>query len=313
MRVRVRYLLLIWIIAGCSVVSAQPRIITSDISNFWTAYDSILKAKEPDQQEKIISDLYLSKASPGLTELIRLRKLTPQRYVEVISKYPRFWSSIRRPTLQLTAGDVAVDAVMGRFNSYFPAATADLFFVIGCVATGGTTDKNHVLIGTEIAAATAATDASELNPSLKNIFSQQQGIDYFVAHELVHTQQGPVNGTLLAQCLKEGVADFMAELMLQRPLRTPYIIYGEAHQDELFSKFAEESNKKDFTNWLYNGSKRLDGSGDAGYFVGYVICKEYYEKATDKEAALKEIRNLEYENSKKLREFVKKSGIYIVR
>lgn len=313
MRIRVRYLLVIWMIAGYAALCAQPRVVTSDISNFWTAYDSILKVKESDQREKIIADLYLSKASPGLTELVRLRKLTPKRYVEVINKYPRFWSSIRRPTLELTAGDVAIDAVMGRFNSYFPGATADLFFVIGCLSTGGTTDKNHVLIGTEISAATAATDASELNPWLQNVFSQQQGIDYFVAHELVHTQQGPVNGTLLAQCLKEGVADFMAELILQRPLRTPYMVYGAAHQDELFAKFAKESGKKDFTNWLYNGSKKLDGSADVGYFIGYVICKKYYEAATDKEAALKEIRNLEYENSKKLHEFVKMSGIDIVR
>lgn len=313
MRVLVQYMVVLWMMAAYSAINAQPRVITSDISNFWTAYDSILKVKELYLQEKIITDLYLGKASPGLIELVRVRKLTAQRYVEVISKYPGFWSSVRKPTLQLTLGKVAMDNVMVRFESYFPSATSELYFVIGCIATGGTTDKNHVLIGTEIAAATAATDASELNPWLQNIFSQQQGIDYFVAHELVHTQQGPVNGTLLAQCLKEGMADFMAELILQRPIQTPYMVYGAAYQDELLAKFFKESGSKDFSNWLYNGSKMTDGSADAGYFIGYIICKKFYERATNKEVALTEIRNLDYKSTRKLQDFVKKSGIDIVR
>ena len=47
-------------------------------------------------------------------------------------------------------------------------------------------------------------------------------------------------------------------------------------------------------NWLYNGNDAPNGNADLGYFIGYEICKSYYNNSKNKKQALKEIIELEY-------------------
>jgi len=48
-----------------------------------------------------------------------------------------------------------------------------------------------------------------------------------------------------------------------------------------------DEDKADLSDWLYNGT--LERPGDRGYWVGYRIVKSYYEHATDKRQAFREI------------------------
>lgn len=49
--------------------------------------------------------------------------------------------------------------------------------------------------------------------------------------------------------------------------------------------------------WLYQGDRAPPGKpADLGYWMGYKISKAYYEKATDKRAAVKDI--LRYKDAK---------------
>ena len=60
-------------------------------------------------------------------------------------------------------------------------------------------------------------------------------------------------------------------------------------------------NQDQNKGWLYS-ERKIDGKSarDLGYFVGYQICKSYYEKAKDKKQALAYMigLNLTDENSK---------------
>jgi hypothetical protein len=67
--------------------------------------------------------------------------------------------------------------------------------------------------------------------------------------------------------------------------------------------FVDDEDQTDVSKWLYNGT--LDKQGDLGYWVGYRIVKSYYEHASDKRDAFREILQM---TDPKV--FVTKSGWY---
>ncbi|HUR11398.1 MAG TPA: hypothetical protein VM012_08515, partial [Flavitalea sp.] len=62
----------------------------------------------------------------------------------------------------------------------------------------------------------------------------------------------------------------------------------------------------DHMRWLSNGMRAA--IPDLGYFLGYRICKSYYNNASDKRQALKEIIELKYNNKRQVKRFLTKSN-----
>lgn len=62
-------------------------------------------------------------------------------------------------------------------------------------------------------------------------------------------------------------------------------------------------------NWLYNGTSKGE-KADLGYFIGYEICKSYYNQAINKKQAIKEIIELKYNDEKAVEKFLKQSKFY---
>ena len=162
------------------------------------------------------------------------------------------------------------------------------------------------------ATGTAETNVSEFNDDwLKNVFSKQS-LDNIVSlniHEYVHTQQIGDRNRVLSQSIKEGACDFITELVLESPMKTQYIIYGKEHFEQVKEQFRKEMFLNDFSNWLYNGVQKGE-SADMGYFIGYEICKAYYNQSTDKNQAIREIIELNYDNDKEVEQFLEKSKFY---
>lgn len=61
------------------------------------------------------------------------------------------------------------------------------------------------------------------------------------------------------------------------------------------------------SDWLYNGFQRKNGDSDLGYYIGYAICKSYYENASDKDQAISEIISLDLDSVQALDVFLEKS------
>ncbi len=162
----------------------------------------------------------------------------------------------------------------------------------------------YLVVGTGISAGSTTRGR---NPSILVGMERNRssaGLPWLVAHELVHTQQhypllgamtgGPrfLRGTVLRHSIKEGSADFIAELVTGRPVRNEY---AEAHAQEIHDAFLRDASSKEFADWLYNGGNPNRPEGlppDLGYWVGYQITKSYYERASDKQAALDEILSI---------------------
>ncbi|RBL89287.1 hypothetical protein [Chitinophaga flava] len=287
-----------------TTLCAQTNIYYSDIDLFWKTFDRLHTVNDSAQQIQLIQTMYLDKGTKGLKELAHIRNWTPQKFQKSIFAHPDFWASVRPNTLKVKETRAGIEKLIAAYKKLYPSFKIPaIYFTIGYLGTGGTTTETEVLIGTEIGAADSTTNSMGLNPLLQGIFKDSKGILHVVAHELTHTQhkggdmEDRVHSNLLGYCIAEGSCDFIAELLLQYPLKTPYIRYGKEHEKEIWQKFKQEMYGTELKDWLYNGV-------DLGYFVGYAICKSYYEHATDKAKAIDYIINLDNEQIAELDKFL---------
>lgn len=305
--------LLIFILISSRLFSQteQPvKIYISDITNFWVAYDSVVTTTDTLKQLKFIQALYIDKATLGLIDLINARNYTANKWVKIIKRYPRFWLSIRPQTLGIESKKGEIKLLMSRFKNLYPCLNPlEIYFTIGGLNTGGTTSGNRLLIGAEIACADSTVNASELSHWHKEMFKANSDLLEMVAHESVHIQQkeDSADANLLNASIYEGSCDFVAELLLGRPLITPYLTYGKKNHNELFKKFHSQIYQQDFPGWLYNGDNVPAGQADLGYYIGYAICKSYYDNAENKSKAFADIIQLDYTDKKRVYDFYSSS------
>ena len=78
---------------------ATVKFVTSDIVNFWRAYD--LAAKESDKAKRvaIMQAEYLDKGSPGLKDFLRLRIKSADDLVNAIDGLLRAGPTVSTPTI----------------------------------------------------------------------------------------------------------------------------------------------------------------------------------------------------------------------
>lgn len=289
------------------------RVFTSDVDNFWVAFDSVQTVKDTTRQIAFMQSLYIDKGTEGLKLFMKLRRFDAQKLVAAINKYPKFWASVRENTLKIKPKIPAIETHIRQFKALYPdLRPAKLFFTITAIRAAGTVHDSLALIGTEIATGNKNTDVSEFPDKRLANFFQTQSTDNIipvVVHEYVHTQQRSEARVLLGQALHEGACDFITELILREPLMNSYLQYGRKNETALKKAFREEMLGEDFSNWLYNGATTKT-MGDLGYFMGYAICKSYYRHAKNKSQAIKEIITLNYGDQPALMAFLKKSRYY---
>lgn len=292
---------------------SNQKVFTSDIDNFWRAYDSIQTTKDSLKQRHFIQTLYIDKGTEGLKAFMEARDYTAELWVNLINKYPKFWNSIRPNTLTVKSKAKEIESSIQKLRKLYPdLKEAKMYFTLGGLRSGGTTRDGMVLIGTEIATGNASTDVSEFPDKwLVGVFKEQRA-DNLVPlniHEYVHTQQKGEAQNLLGQAIKEGACDFVTELVTGQPLQNNYLQYGRQHEKELKERFKQDMFTTAYGNWLYNGSNARTVA-DLGYFMGYAICKSYYNHSTDKKQAIKDIIELNYPDSTAVENFLKKSIYY---
>ncbi len=304
----------------CSCKAQLPKvtIVTSDIPHFWEAYDKITATQDSVLQYQYLDSLYLQKESVGLAAMRKVRRYTTADYIEAIEHYPKFWNSIRANTLQLDLYTKELTQGIYELQKLYPdLKPARIYFTIGALRSNGTTLDSLVLIGTELTLATPYTPTDEFPEKLsylKDYFSSDpsEHLVFLNIHEVVHTQQKTTIGeNLLAQTVIEGVAEFVAVKALHTPSPNPQIAFGKAHAEAIKTKFATDMfSPYTLYQWLWNSPDNEFGMRDLAYYVGYQICEDYYNAATNKEAAIKEMITLDYNNEVQLMSFVDKAGYF---
>jgi hypothetical protein len=299
-------------------VNAEPdkaKFVTSDIDNFWRAFDLAAKETETDRKIAIYQTEYLDKGSVGLQDFLGLRFIRAKDLVETVERLPRYYAAVRPETLRAAEMGNKIRKSFRKFKKIYPNAVfPDVYFVIGITNTGGTASKNGLLIGTELFGATANTprdefpalfktflkdikDETELkqivNKALDTALKPIEKLPFMVAHESCHFNQNyPKQITLLEKSIQEGACDLIAKLTAGDVINPTLRIYGDRHEAELWREFQAEMNGRDLSRWMYNSFKIKDRPGDLGYYVGYKIATEYYRNSKDKRSAIRDLLNI---------------------
>jgi hypothetical protein len=313
-------LFLLYSFTLCLSAAAQqlkPGCYTADIDHFWQAFDRIRAGKDSAAQYQALQSLFLDPGTPGLKAIMKARNYTPKSYIDAINRYPEFWASIRANTLKAKSFAAAIEKNVLKLKQLYPELKpAAIYFTVGALRTGGTTLDGQVLIGSEIALADDHTVSKEFPAAfsgLKTFFKSNPigNVVFTNVHEYVHTQQKTTIGnTLLAQCILEGVAEFLAVQATGQASSVPAMAYGRAHEARVREVFSAGLFSPETGYWLYSNAANEFGVRDLGYYVGYAICEKYYPRAADKQQAVKQMIELDYNDQAALIRFADLSGYF---
>lgn len=275
------------------------EIVTSDLDHFWDA----LEKAGPNVDVDILDKYYLKPGSKGIKGFTRGRIQNAAYLSKVIKMHTKYYHSIKSSVDSIAGMKNQIKEALVKLKGYYSDATfPPVYFVIGTLNSGGTSSGDGLIIGAEMYGITAQTPTDELNKWLKTVLKPVNQVPHIVAHELVHFQQNySHSGSLLAQSIKEGSADFIAELISGRHINEHVHAFANLKEKELWSEFKTKMDKKDYKGWLYSS---MEGRpNDLGYWMGYKITKAYFDQAANKKEAVKEILNI-----KDFHKFLNKSG-----
>ncbi|WP_445453953.1 DUF2268 domain-containing putative Zn-dependent protease [Flavobacterium sp. 25HG05S-40] len=294
--------ILLLLIIG-NVATAQNRAVTTDITNFWALFDSIKKVRNPKDKINLVQKMYIDKGTIGLKTVINHFRYSAETWVDYIDKNAGTLDRIRPYTLTAYKQQETLDTKLADFKKVYPnLSNSGIYFVIGVGEFGGNAIKGNCIIGAEV----IAND-------------QPDWAVYMALHEYVHTQQTSKVYDLLAHCIDEGMADFVAELLLDKKIAeynpSGYIAFGLQNEKEIWERFkiylGSDYDNGNFHNWLY-GSKGItineSTMKDLGYFMGYQICKSYYNNSKNKNKAIAEMLGNGFKTNEEAKNFLLQSG-----
>lgn len=268
----------------------QARIVVDDLDRFWKAWDRA-EGKEHAERRRAFLEEYLEPGSPGLKDFVELRIGDVDQLLETIDALPRYYASLRPHTAKAAAYAARAREAFRELEALYPDAEfPDVYIVIGRLNSGGTTSERGLLIGADMYGMYPDTPTEELNDWLREVLKPMDGLPHIIAHELIHYQQDfAQSDTLLAAALREGSADFLAELISGRHINAHVHEWANPRESELWEAFREQMLGSDYAGWLYGGERPESWPADLGYWVGYQITAAYYEQAEDKRQAIADI------------------------
>lgn len=271
----------------------KAELVTRDIDNFWKAYDR----SYPTIDAEIIQELYLDKGTPGLKGFIDNRIRSAEYLKKVIQEYPEYYDSIRETTFKASLLEKEIRNSFENLKNLYPKAVfPPIYFVIGAFNSAGSSTLNELIIGTEFYGLTPETPFKKLSDWHKANIKTVDEIPHIVAHEIVHFQQNAkilnhvFTRNLLSASIKEGVADFIAELISGRHINKHVHEFANPKETELWMEFKKRMYGQDYSGWLY--SQPEDRPADLGYWMGYKIVEAYYQNSEDKKEAIRTIINI---------------------
>lgn len=266
----------------------QAEIVTTDVAHFWQAFDDAAKAP-PGQRAAVYTREYLDLASPGLKDIIPHKFVSPQAFSDYVEAHRDFYEKGHPYIQQVVDQKAAVADAFRRLKALYPGIRfpKHVYFIVGRHNMGGTSSDDGIILAVEMYTAMPGAPYSYPNmpPSI---------VPFKVLHETVHfnqtVQPEGVDAPLLQNTVLEGMADFIASLVLPQPAVRQYTDrwqYGCAHEAELAARFLKDEDVTRMEPWMYTYEPDTGWPPDMGYWMGYRIDQTYYTQAQDKTAALR--------------------------
>lgn len=269
-----------------------------DVARFWQAADLADTERSPSRKAAIFRRHYLAPATPGLIDYHWIKTITTERLVRKIAEASGYYTGIRDRTLGAADYEPEIRKAFRNLqtiypDAYFPPVT----FVIGRLNSGGTAGPEGMLIGLDVWSWEEGIPLDGISEGFQRVLTSfdLNDLPYVVVHEQVHAMQSYAGDrTLLLVSLEEGAADFLAHLVMPDQSRAPYYVWGLKNEARIWKRFQREMLDRDVGDWIGNNGREIDEDwyADIGYFIGARICEAYYEKAEDKQAAIRNLLNV---------------------
>lgn len=248
----------------------HAMFITEDVDRFWQAFERM------DEQGSQAFEEYINKGTPGLQGFIPYRIINADSLYNMVKKNQEAYMKSKNALKDLESKEKRIKSIYAALKYWYPESVfPPVYFVVGRFNSGGTISDAGIILGAEMQ-------------------KDLEGLPGLVAHELIHYQQKNnfKKATILSQSLKEGIADFIGELISGENINSKAYQYGEKHQGELKKEFVEVMDNEDFTDWLYGTSGKDNRPNDLGYWMGYKIAQSYFEKQENKKQAIYDILHM---------------------
>ena len=278
------------------------RLVTEDIPRFWEAFDARAKLGTATA----LDTLYLKPGTRGLKDWKRLRLEDAATMAKTVDSAARYYESARASTMRIAEAEPRIRVAFQKLEEIYPEAVfPDVYFVIGRLTSGGTTSAAGLLIGAEMYGRTDDPVVAKMGDWLAAVLRPVEDVPGIVAHELVHFEQGRPGRSLLARALNEGSADFIGEMISGVNINAhvhAWVRAQDGRERALWEEFRPKMRGKNDEGWFTTEDEKKRPK-DLGYFMGYRIAQAYYERAIDKQAAIRDILRVS-----DVEEFLERSG-----
>ncbi|MDE2560735.1 MAG: lytic murein transglycosylase [Sphingomonadales bacterium] len=273
------------LVASPAAAAKSPmQIRASDVALFYRVYDAAHGAPTGDD----LQSRYIEAGTDGVRQFVPNRILSGEHLADVIAHRRPAYERARNCQTALPKVSARLSGAFRRLARLYPQATfVPVTILIGADNSGGTTGPSGVLVGLEVVCTPQPFEKSPADL-----------LYHLIAHEYGHIQQPALLAgenaptTVLRQSLIEGAPELVSDLITGEPSAAYLAKWTRGRERSLDEAFLKDVGSADLSHWLYNGTGTPEHPGDLGYWVGYRIAKAYYDKASDKHAALRTLFDL---------------------
>jgi len=278
---------------------AKAGFITTDIHHFWEAYDQAVK--DTAHFTQIMKRLYFDRATEGMNDYMGAKVSSIEFFVQHIRSAPAFYAAIRKNTMMTDQYKPTFLASYVKLKSiYKEAKFPDVYFIIGAFTSGGTVTDLGLLLGVNQASSDSNVPLDELSFRKRTRVNNINVLPDLVGHELIHYQQDGMkrDTTTLSYVISEGMADFIGELITGNTANPVLYAWTKGKEKQIWGKFTHDMYHNRYGNWIGNSQQATpDNLPDQGYWIGYQICKSYYEQSADKKQAIYDMLHIQDYNA----------------
>jgi hypothetical protein len=269
--------------AAVPTSSLMPTFVFEDADRFRHV---VARLASVTDSVALLDTGYVAKGSPGLRAYRARYPLSAQGLVAAIRRFPDDYSRIGDRVEWLRARKDSLALVVARYTKMVPTAVVlPVYFVVG--------EHHGVNSGSE-AGPLLSVENGAARVSRPNVYE-------LLAHEMTHIQQFSAVGlaryrelyttrpSLLGGVVREGIAEFFAELVVGRVSQAVAQTYFREREEEVWRQFLSELCRKDNGEWMGGRPSDPKRPSSVGYALGAAIARSFYSRSEDKGAALAEL------------------------
>ncbi len=288
-------------LTGCAAMlgwASNPdkaEFIYTDLDHFVAAYEKLAGATStPDSLA--LMQAYLDEGTKGLKAYGKTYNVTPEKMLAAIRKRPNHYARIQHLPASMRAQEETTRVAYRTLEEHFPKGIyPPIYFLVGPHRAGGTVDLPGLLIAAEIYGHGPHTDPLEFDGVIPHRRTPDR-MPHLVAHELVHANMAyqSLFGYIrkwdnLARTMKEGSANYVAEIISGDHINGEAYAYGVDHEQLLWGEFSQTLQSKDWQEWFWRAPSDTTRPRDLGYFFGHRISQALERQLGSQQAAMEMI------------------------